>query len=90
MPLNIKNAEVERLIREVSEMTGESKTETIRQALLERRRKLAFRYGRRDRLGEVRRFLEREVWRRIPADQLGRPPDRQEIETILGLGPEGH
>lgn len=90
MPLNIKNDEVERLVAEVSEMTGETKTEAVRKALLERRRRLAFRHGRRDRRAEVRRFLEREVWARIPADQLGHAPDRREIEEILGLGAEGH
>ena len=35
MPLNIKNAEVERLAAEVSRLTGESKTEAIRRALEE-------------------------------------------------------
>ena len=90
MPLNIKNAEVERLVREVAAMTGESKTEAVRKSLLERRRRLAFRLGRRDRARAVRRFLEREVWSRIPPDQLGRAPDREEIEAILGLGPEGY
>jgi antitoxin VapB len=89
MPLNIKNAEVERLVLEVARMTGESKTEAVRKALLDRRRRLAFRQGRRDRREEVLRFLEREVWSRIPPEQLGRPPDREEIDRILGFGPEG-
>lgn len=90
MPLNIKNPHVERLVAEVSEMTGETKTEAVRKALLERKRRLAFRHGRRDRSAEIQRFLEREVWTRIPAEQLGRPPDEEEVERILGLGPEGH
>lgn len=90
MPLNIKNAEVERLVAEVAAMTGESKTEAVRQALIERRRRLAFRVGRADRRAEIERFLEREVWARIPKEQLGKAPDREEIEEILGFGPEGH
>lgn len=90
MPLNIKNPEVERLVAEVADMTGESKTEAVRQALLERRRRLAFRVGRADRREEIDRFLEREVWARIPADQLGKPPQGAELEEILGFGPLGH
>jgi len=90
MPLNIKNPEVERLVREVAGMTGESKTEAVRQALLERRRRLAFRVGRADRREEIERFLEREVWAQIPADQLGRAPQEAEVEEILGFGSEGH
>ena len=41
MPLNIKNSEVERLAAEVARLTGESKTEAIRRALDERRRRLS-------------------------------------------------
>ncbi len=90
MPLNIKNIEVERLVNEVARMTGETKTEAVRQALIERRRRLAFRVGRTDRRAEIERFLEREIWPRIPQDQLGKPPDRDEVEGILGFGPDGH
>jgi antitoxin VapB len=90
MALNLKNPQVEQLVEEITGMTGETKTEAIRQALLERRRRLAFRIGHADRREEVERFLEREVWARIPEDQLGKAPDAREIEQILGLGPEGH
>jgi hypothetical protein len=37
----------------------------------------------------VASFLEREVWPRVPADQLGRAPDRAERERILGYGEAG-
>ena len=40
MALNIKNQEVERLAAEVSELTGESKTQAIRKALEERKSRL--------------------------------------------------
>lgn len=89
MALNIKNPEVERLVDEVVAVTGESKTEAIRQALAERRARLRLRVsdsGRRDR---VRRFLEREVWGRVPSDQLGRGPTKEEREAILGYGDGG-
>jgi antitoxin VapB len=40
MGLNIKNKDVEELARQVAEATGESKTEAIRRALMERRDRL--------------------------------------------------
>ena len=33
--------------------------------------------------------VQREVWPRIPADQLGRRLSRREEDEILGYGPEG-
>lgn len=89
MPLNIKNAEVERLADEVSKMTGETKTEAIRRALAERRARLRLRLTPAGRADRIRRFLEAEVWSRIPEDQLGRAPDREERERILGYGESG-
>lgn len=89
MPLNIKNPEVERLAAELAGLTGESKTEAIRQALLERRRRMRMRVSPEARARRLRTFLEREVWGRVPADQLGRPPDRAERERILGYGDSG-
>ncbi|HLU25742.1 MAG TPA: type II toxin-antitoxin system VapB family antitoxin [Longimicrobiales bacterium] len=80
---------VERLAAEVAELTGETKTEAIRVALLERRARLRFRIADRARMDRILRFLETEVWPRIPEDQLGRAPDREERERILGYGEEG-
>jgi antitoxin VapB len=89
VPLNIKNADVERLVAEVARLAGESKTEAVRKALEERRERLAFRVVREDRTARLRRFLEREVWPRIPAKQRGRRLTRREEDRILGYGPEG-
>lgn len=89
MALNIKNPVVEALAAELSELTGESKTETIRRALERRRAELA-RQGRPGNRREAAlRFLENEVWPLIPPDQLGRRPTREEEDEILGFGPEG-
>jgi antitoxin VapB len=87
--LNIKNAEVERLAAEVARLTGETKTEAVRRALTERRARLRAMIGDAGRREQVLRFLEAEVWARVPPDQLGRAPDRAEREAILGYGPEG-
>lgn len=89
MALNIKNEEAERLAAEVARMTGESKTEAIRRALAERRQRLAYRVSSGDREASALRFLERDVWPRIPADQLGRRLSRDEEDEILGYGPAG-
>lgn len=88
MPLNIKNADVERLADEVARLTGESKTEAIRKALDQRRRRLKgpSTAERRDR---VVRFLKRDVWPTIPKKHLGRRPLGAEEDAILGYGPEG-
>ncbi len=88
MPLNIKNAEVERLAAEVARMTGESKTEAIRRALLERRRRLKG-ASVTDRRTRVIKFLETKVWPTIPQHQLGRRLTREEEDAILGYGPTG-
>ena len=41
MPLNIKDEETEKLVAEVAEMTGSSKTGAVREALREKRDRLA-------------------------------------------------
>lgn len=89
MSLNLKNAEVEKLVEEVAAMTGESKTEAVRQALAERKERLALFVVRRDRKEEVLRYLQNEVWSRIPSDLLGRGVPQEEQDEILGYGPDG-
>ena len=88
MALNLKNADVERLATEVARLTGESKTEAIRRALEERRRRLghASSGGRRE---HVLRFLKKKVWPTLPKAQIGRRLSRAEEDEILGYGPEG-
>ena len=89
MALNIKNVEVELLASEIARLTGETKTEAIRVALLERRARLRFRIGDARRADRVLRFLETEVWPRVPQEQLGRAPTRAEREQILGYTADG-
>jgi antitoxin VapB len=87
--LNIKNEAVERLAAEVAALTGETKTEAVRRALVERRARLRMQGSAGGRVSRRRRFLEREVWSRVPHDQSGRAPDRAERERILGYGDRG-
>ena len=88
MALNIKNSEVERLAAEVARLTGESKTEAIRRALEERRRRLKH-ASTQDRRARVLRFLEKKVWPTLPKNQVGRRLSRAEEDDILGYGPGG-
>ena len=89
MALNIKNPEVERLVGEVAELTGETKTEAVRRALEERKARLALRPDARSRAERLRWFLEREVWPHVPEAELGRRLSTTEEDAILGYGPEG-
>jgi antitoxin VapB len=89
MALNIKDPETERLASEVAALTGESKTRAVRVALQERKQRLAFRVKRRSRAAEMLRFLEREVWPRLPPEERGRRLSRDEEDAILGYGPDG-
>ena len=89
--MSIKDERTEQLAAEVAAIAGESKTEAIRQALIERRAKLAYRAQsppdvKKDRVLE---FLEREVWPLVPADQLGRRLTRSEEDDLLGYGQSG-
>lgn len=88
MALNLKNPEVERLAAEVARLTGESKTEAIRRALEERKRRLQH-SAPGDRRGRVLKFLEKKVWPTLPDGQRGRRLSRAEEDEILGFGAGG-
>lgn len=81
MALNIKNAEVERLVTEVARMAGESKTEAIRQAMQTRKQKLEAE-GKGDRITELKRWLREEYWPSLPQDALGKGVPREEIDAL--------
>lgn len=91
MALNIKNLEVERLATEISVATGETKTQAIKRALEDRRIQLAGdrRKGMGDRGERLRRFLDLEVWPKIPKKELGRQLTKREHDRILGYGKDG-
>ncbi|MBI4446264.1 MAG: type II toxin-antitoxin system VapB family antitoxin [Acidobacteria bacterium] len=89
MALNIKNSEVQRLAAEVSKVTGETKTEAIRKALIDRKARLSVSAVQGDRRASLIRFLERDVWPLIPRRLLGRRLSRREHDQILGYGPGG-
>lgn len=89
MALNLKNREVEQLAAEVARLAGETKTEAVRRALLERRQRLVYRIGSVDRRGQLRHFLDREVWPHVPEQERGRRLTKDEEDRILGYGETG-
>jgi len=89
MAMNIKSPEVEKLVEALAAMTGESKTETVRRALAERRERLSLQRAHRERGQDFLRYLEEEVWPKVPPAQLGRRLSRDEEDQILGYGPGG-
>lgn len=92
MALNIKNEETEKLAAEVASLAGETKTGAVKQALLERRDRLRLESGREEKpYRGMRQWLETEIWPQIPEELKGRPPmTKEEVEEILGIGPEGY
>ncbi|WP_206795852.1 type II toxin-antitoxin system VapB family antitoxin [Amycolatopsis sp. MtRt-6] len=89
MAMNIKDPETERLAAEVAELTGDTKTGAVREALRLRREQLKKQESAEQRLKRMRRVLEEEIWPLIPPDELGKPISKEEWEDILGFGPEG-
>ncbi|HUP48812.1 MAG TPA: type II toxin-antitoxin system VapB family antitoxin [Thermoanaerobaculia bacterium] len=89
MALNIKNEEVERLVSEIAGLSGESKTEAVRRALLARKAALSHERERAARIESFLRYLEEEIWPAIPGGECGVPLSKEEREAILGYGPEG-
>jgi len=89
MALNIKNSEVEHLVDEIVRLTGESKTEAIRKALDERRRRLLAQTVTPRSEGRLLAFLEDEIWSQIPAELMGHPLTKEEKEAILGYEEAG-
>ena len=89
MALTIKNAEVERLAAEVAGLTGESKTQAVRVALEERRRRLTSGVDPEARKAELLRWLESEIWSRVPPELRGQPHDNARDDAIIGYGPDG-
>ena len=88
MALTLKNPQVEELAAEVAALAGESKTEAVREALLERRDRIRLARGgtpRRD----LERFLETHVWPTVPAAVRVREVSKAEMEEYLGFGPGG-
>ena len=89
MALTIKNVEVERLATEVAQLTGETKTQAVKVALEERRRRLTSGIDPAARAAELLNFMEREIWAHVPAELRGQPHDSARDDELMGYGPDG-
>lgn len=85
MSLYIDNEEVEALATELALLTGLSKTEVIRRALLAERHNAATATQRKEKMMAA---LAR-LWSKCDQSNLGVAITKTERETILGFGPEG-
>lgn len=89
MALNIKNPDVEKLLNELVQVTGESKTEAVRLALVERQARLTLRLSGHQPEIRLHAFLQNEVWPQIPATLRGVRLSKAAEEAILGYGEQG-
>jgi antitoxin VapB len=89
MTVHINNQDVETLLSELMQLTGESRTEAMRKALNARRQELTVHSGPARRKSRLHAFLTDELWPRIPAEQLGKRLTKQAEEEILGYGEFG-
>ena len=87
MAMSIKNPEVEQLAHQLSRLTHSSKTEVIRQALQEKKERLAA-GDTLDRGQRLLAFLENRVWPNLPKGASRRWTKAQE-ERALGYGKHG-
>lgn len=87
MALSLKDSQVERLVEEVAEMAGETKTEAVRKSLEERKARLQI--VRDDDAEDLRRYLREEVWPQVLPEYRGRAISQEEQDEILGYGQEG-
>ena len=89
LTVNIKNQEVESLLDSVVQLTGESKTNAIRQALAERLERLSLMRVVPQDEARLEAFLQNEIWANIPEHLLGTSLTKAEEEAILGYGEHG-
>jgi antitoxin VapB len=88
MALNIKNLEVEQLAEELAGLSNTTKTEAIRQALLERKERISALTPGTARGDRLLHFLELRVWPTIPPE-ASRRWTRDEEDAELGYGAWG-
>jgi antitoxin VapB len=89
MTLHINNPTVDKLLDEITQITGESRTEAVRKALEERRRRLSSQTPVAEKQRGLTAFLQEEVWPQIPPAHLGVRLTKEEQEDILGYGEHG-
>jgi len=86
MTLNIKDTETEKLAAEIAEITGDTKTGAVREALREKKERLEQEVGSGEKPNrDLLEILEKKVWPLLPEEALGQPPmSKEEEEALLG------
>ena len=95
MAVNITER-IEALAGELSRLTGESATEAIERALLERKERVREQSDtshltpeQRKQYDEYMKMMEQKVWSKLPKHVLGTSITKEE-EEILDFGPNGY
>lgn len=89
MALNLKNPEVDTLATEVALLAKESKTEAVRQSLLERKARLMAAVSVQQKRSERAASILREFRANLSDAVKGKRLSREEEDDILGFGPGG-
>ena len=94
MAVNV-TGRIEELAGELSRLTGESATEAVERALLERKERVREKPDipeltpeQQKRYDEFIKVMEHKVWSKLPAHALGKSITKAEEEEILGIGPD--
>lgn len=86
MALTIESQIIEKLLDELVQLTGESRTEAVQRALEERRQRLSPPSALSGKETAFLDFLQTEIWSQVPPHLLGIPLKKSEKEKILGYG----
>ena len=81
--------EIEKLLHEIIELTGESRIEAIHKALDERRQRLALQTVAPRSEARLLAFLDDEIWPQVSPELLGKLIPKEEEDAILGFGDLG-
>lgn len=87
--MNIKDRDAELLATRLAELTGESKTTAVREALRERLERLPQGAPVSDSGEEFVEFLRTEIWPYVSTENRGKHVTKEEREEILGYGSGG-
>ena len=89
MGLNIDDPEVNRLVAEVAAATGETETEVVRRAMLDRKEQLGLPMVD-ERVRQIMNRMDRELLPLISPERRNNPLTPEEQNEILGYGPGGY
>ena len=81
MALRINDSEIESLLEQITQITGESPEQALLVSLKERKLRLVTTI---EKSQSLHSFLENEIWSQIPPELLGTELTKEEEANILG------